>query len=98
MTFVYAVCTLLGFYGNRAWVFEHKGRVWASFIRYGLVYLAGDGADWLILHVFVDGLGCPHQFVQAAAICVLAAYFFLALKFFVFRHRPAGKPQFSLSP
>ena len=98
MTFVYGVCTLLGFYGNRAWAFEHTGRAGASFIRYGLVYLAGYGMDWLILHAFVDGLGYPHQLVQAAAVCVLAAYFFLALKFFVFRHQPAAKPQFSPSP
>jgi putative flippase GtrA len=95
MTLLYAVGVLLGFIGNREWVFQHDGPGWPSLIRYGLAYLVGYGLDWLLLHVFVDKLGYPHELVQAAAVLIVAAYLFPTLRFFVFRR--VQESQLSLS-
>ena len=97
MTLLYAVGVLSGFIGNRAWVFQHNGPGWPSLIRYGLAYLVGYGLDWLLLHVFVDELGYPHELVQAAAVLIVAAYLFPTLRFFVFRSVQAPEPRLSLS-
>ena len=67
------------------------GPGWPSLIRYGLAYLVGYGLDWLLLHVFVDELGYPHQLVQAAAALIVAAYLFPTLRLFVFRGAQAAE-------
>lgn len=90
ITLLYVVGALLGFLGNREWVFQHDAPGWPSLIRYGLAYLVGYGLDWVLLSVFVDGFGYPHQLVQAAAVVVVAAYLFPTLRFFVFRSARAG--------
>ena len=45
----------------------------------------------LILALFVDWLGLPHQYVQAAAIVVVALFLFALSRFFVFVPDHSGK-------
>ena len=84
MTVLYGVGTAIGFFGNRRLTFAHKGSLLGSGFRYLIAYLLGYLMNLAILIVFVDKLGYAHQWVQAMAVFVVAAFLFLALKFFVF--------------
>ena len=93
MTFLYSVGATAGFIGNRALTFSYKGGTIGSGLRYLIAYAIGYFMNLAILIVFVDMFGYPHQLVQAAAVLVVAAFLFVALKFFVFRTtkaRPVG--------
>lgn len=84
MTLLYGVGAAVGFFGNRNLTFEHEGSVrWAG-VRYVIAHGAGYMINLSILIIFVDKLGCTHQWVQAAAIFIVAAFLFLAFKIFVF--------------
>ena len=84
MTLLYAVGATLGYAGNRQFTFAHRGNLIASGKRYLLAHFLGYLMNLAILIVFVDHLGYPHQWVQAAAIFVVAGFLFIAFKFFVF--------------
>jgi putative flippase GtrA len=86
MSCLYFIGASLGFLGNRQWAFSHRGRVLTSLLRYGLAHLLGYGLNFLILMLFVDQFGYPHQLVQAAAIFPVAGVLFLTFRFFVFPH------------
>jgi hypothetical protein len=51
-----------------------------------LAHVVGYCLNLSLLLVFVGKLGYPHQWVQGAAILIVACYLFLAFKFFVFRN------------
>lgn len=86
MTMLYGVGSAIGYFGNRTLTFSYKGRALGSGIRYSLAQFAGYLINLAILVIFVDELGYAHQIVQAIAIFVVAAFLFLASKFFVFRN------------
>lgn len=86
MSFFYAIGAILGFWGNKRLTFAHRGGVLASGMRYVLVHAVGYCLNLLLLLIFVNKLGYPHQWVQGAAILIVAGYLFLAFKFFVFAH------------
>lgn len=88
MTISYIVGVFLGFIGHRKWTFMHKGALLGSGARYIIAHLFGYLINFLILLTFVDKLGYPHQWVQAAAIIVVAAFLFVTFRYFVF---PNGK-------
>lgn len=81
---LYAMGTAVSFFGNRQWVFQHRGKVLPTLIRYFLTYLMGYVLNYLLLFFFVDRLGYPHQLVQAIAIFVVGGCLFLMLNFVVF--------------
>ena len=85
MTLVYLVGAAIGFFGNRKWTFEHGGAVTGAALRYVLAHTFGYLLNLAILYVFVDRYGYPHQWVQAAAIIVVAGCLFVIFKFLVFR-------------
>ena len=87
VTVLYAAAATVTFIGNRKWTFGHKGSVSRAGVKYLLSHLAGYALNLLILIVFFDLLGLPHQIVQAAAIAVVAACLFLSSKYIVFRNR-----------
>ena len=94
VTVLYGAAATITFIGNRKWTFGHEGSVNRAGIRYVLSHLAGYGLNLLILIVFVDLLGLPHQIVQAAAIVIVGVFLFLCSKFIVFRdgdNAKAGK-------
>ena len=84
MTLLYAVGAVLGYAGNRRFTFAHRGNQMASGPRYVVAHFFGYLLNLAILIVFVDHLGYAHQWVQAAAIFIVAGFLFMAFKFFVF--------------
>jgi len=85
MTLLYGIGAAISFSGNRRFTFSDKGRVVGSGIRYAMAQLLGYLLNFLILWIFVDKLGQPHQLVQFVAIFVVAGFLFASLKLFVFR-------------
>ena len=87
MTFVYLVGASIGFIGNRKWTFAHRGNSSSAALRYVLAHLFGYLLNLLILVTFVDRLGYAHQWVQAAAIIIVAGFLFIVFKYFVFSRK-----------
>jgi putative flippase GtrA len=85
MTFLYAVSASIGFWGNRKLTFAHEGKTLGAGFRYLIVHCSGYFINLAILVVLVDKLGYAHQWAQAIAIFVVAAFLFFAIKFFVFK-------------
>ena len=85
MTFLYGISASIGYLGNRNLTFKHKGSLVGSGVRYAISQGCGYFINLLMLVVFVDQLGYAHQWVQAAAIFVVAGFLFVAFKFFVFK-------------
>lgn len=84
MTLLYGVGAAVSFWGNRKLTFAHKGGLVGAGVRYVMAHCLGYLINLAILVVMVDKLGYAHQLVQAIAILVVAAFLFLAFKFFVF--------------
>lgn len=87
MTVLYCVGVCINFIGSRNWVFRSDAKTLGTSIRYVAAYAVGYVVNYGILVVFVDRLGYPHAYVQAASIVVVACYLFVVLKFLVFRAR-----------
>lgn len=85
MTVLYAVGATLSFLANRKLTFSHEGSLLGAAGRYVLAHLAGYAINFALLWGFVDRLGYPHQWVQAIAIFVVAAFLFVVMRLFVFR-------------
>ena len=84
ITFSYPIGATIGFFGNRQWAFAHKGSLLGSGARYVIAHFFGYLINLILLVIFVDKLGYPHQWVQASAIFVVAGFLFVVFKFFVF--------------
>jgi len=85
ITVLYSIGAAIGFVGNKKFTFSDNGGVLGSGIRYAITHLFGFLLNFLILMVFVDKLGYPHQLVQGIAIFVVAGFLFVCFKLFVFR-------------
>jgi putative flippase GtrA len=84
MTVSYIVGAFIGFIGHREWTFSHKGTRLGSGARYCIAHLLGYLINFIILLTFVDRLSYSHQWVQAAAIIVVAVFLFVTFRYFVF--------------
>ena len=84
MTLLYAIGATIGYVGNRRFTFEHNGDRLNSGLRYLVAHLLAYLINLAILIIFVDHLAYTHQWVQGAAIFVVAGFLFMAFKFFVF--------------
>ena len=93
MSFLYALSICISFLGNRNWAFEHRGNVVGAAWRFGLAHAAGYLLNLGLLTVFVDKLGYPHEWVQAAAIFVVGGFLFVVFKLFVFRRYQTERNQ-----
>jgi putative flippase GtrA len=91
MSLLYAIACSIGFFGNRRWTFAHQGGVLGSALRFLAAHLMGYLMNLSILIVFVDRLGYPHQAVQAVAIFVVAAFLYVAFRWFVFPRKIVGR-------
>lgn len=85
MTLVYVAGATIGFFGNRQWAFAHQGEMRSAMFRYCIAHLLGYLLNFFILATFVDHLGYAHEYVQAAAIIVVAGFLFVVFKRYVFR-------------
>lgn len=93
MTCLYGVGAAIGYIGNRKVTFSHKGSALASGARYMIAHLFGYLLNLVILLVFADRLGFPHQLVQAISVLVVAGFLFVIFKRFVFREANQSQPQ-----
>ena len=84
MSLLYGVGASISYIGNRKLTFAHSGSLASSSIRYVLAHAVGYLINLSILIIFVDKIGFAHQWVQAVAILIVAAFLFIALKYFVF--------------
>lgn len=84
MSLLYGVGAAVGFFGNRSLTFEHEGSVINAGVRYLIAHVVGYMINLTILILFVDMFGYAHQWVQAVAILIVAAFLFLVFKFLVF--------------
>lgn len=84
MTLLYGAGAAIGYLGNRNFTFTHKGSFIGSGVRYFMAHFFGYLVNLVILIIFVDQFGFAHQWVQAAAIFVVACFLFITFKFFVF--------------
>ena len=84
MSGLYAVGVGISFALNRRWTFGHRGRIGPAGLRFAAAHLVGYGINLGMLAGLHDGLGWPHQLVQALAVLVVAAFLFVAMRGFVF--------------
>jgi len=84
MTMLYIIGASIGYYGNRQWTFAHKGTMLKSGAKYFIAHLIGYLINLSTLLIFVDKLGYPHQWIQAAAIMIVAGFLFMVFKYYVF--------------
>ncbi len=87
MTLMYLFGATISFIGNRKWTFAHRGDAIRAAMRYVSAHLIGYLLNLLIIFILVDRLGYSHQWVQAAAIIVVAGLLFLIFKYFVFSEK-----------
>ncbi len=85
MTVLYVIGANISFFANKKITFSYTGNVFVSGIRFTITHLFGYLLNFLILMIFVDKLGYPHQLVQGIAIFVVAGFLFVCFKIFVFR-------------
>lgn len=85
MTLLYITGVLQTFLFNKKWTFRHDGKAMKSFIAYVTLYTAGYLINLSILFYFVDMQQYSAQWVQGAAIIILAGFFFLMQKLWVFK-------------
>lgn len=90
MTLLYLVGASIGFLANRRFTFRHDGHIGSTGVRYLLVQVAGYLLNLVLLLLFVDWSGFPHQIVQAIAIVVVAIFLFIMLRVFVFTPLSSG--------
>lgn len=93
MTLLYAVGAVTGYFGHRKLAFSYGGSVLGSAARYCLAHLCGYGLNFALLYILVDRLNYPHQWIQAGAIFVVAAFLFICFNFLVFPSTRAATAQ-----
>lgn len=89
MTLLYCVGVMQTFFFNRKWSFGFEGNATSAMVRYTTIYLLGYLIQLVALMQLVDRAGLPHQWVMAVLIVVMAVFFFLGQKYWVFRLRTA---------
>jgi putative flippase GtrA len=93
MSFLYVFGICISFLGNRNWVFEYRGDLPSAVWRFGLAHAAGYLFNLGLLAFFVDKLGYPHEWVQAAAIFAVGGFLFVVFRLIVFRHYQPERSQ-----
>jgi putative flippase GtrA len=93
VTVFYPLGVLYGYFAHKRVSFRHNGslrNIWPM-VRYVFVYFLGYLFNIGLLQLFHDRIGYPHQWVQMAAIFVVAGFLFIALELFVFRVAATSK-------
>ena len=88
MTFLYFIGAIISFFANKKFTFNYKSKLFGSLARYLVAHFFGYLINIIILIIFVDKIGYPHQIVQGIAIFAVAGFLFVCFKFFVFRDFP----------
>lgn len=87
VTALYPVSVTVGYFVHRRYSFNAaaKSLEGKAFAKYVAAYVLGYVVNMLLLDLLWRRFGIPHQWVQAAAIFIVAGMLFLILKFFVWR-------------
>jgi putative flippase GtrA len=85
MSLLYLVGVLQTFVFNRSWTFRYGGLGRPAFQRHVALYLIGYAIQLLLLGLMVDTLHWQHQWVMGGVIILMAMFFFLGQKLWVFR-------------
>ena len=91
LTLASGVGFLVSYLVNRAWVFRSAERGMAPLVRYGAGYLCSFGIQWGILHVGVDVLGYPHQWVVLFGLGCATLIFYTVQRLWVFGGGDLGR-------
>ncbi len=87
VTLLYPISALVAYYGHARFSFIFVGNRVVSLIKYSFAHLIGYLVNILMLKVFVDIFGFPHQFIQVVSIFVVAGVLFVLMRYFVFKYR-----------
>ena len=85
MTVLYVLVFSLSFIGNKKWAFSHKGNTSDSVTRFFIAHAIGYTINLCTLYIFVDIYKHNHQLIQLMTMAFLVLYFFITLKYFVFK-------------
>jgi putative flippase GtrA len=85
MSLLYMLGVLQTFVFNKSWTFRYVGQGRAAFWRHVVLYVVGYLVQLLLLALMVDTLHWRHQWVMAGVVLLMAVFFFLGQKFWVFR-------------
>ncbi|MGY0218120.1 GtrA family protein [Endozoicomonadaceae bacterium StTr2] len=83
-TLLYAFVAIAGYIGHKKISFSHDGVIISSALKYFLAHLAGYSINISTLIVVSDIWGYPHEAAQAIAIILVACFFYVTYKFYVF--------------
>ena len=86
-TICFAGGTILGFFLNKSWTFQHPGRFHQTFVYHVIVYAVAYLTNIGGLYIFVDAMDYPHEIVQLVLILLIACGLFVAQKYWIFSRR-----------
>ena len=84
LTIASGLCFLVSYAGNYLWSFRFKGAHARSLVRYALGYFASFLLQWFILHIAVDFLGYPHQWVILYGVACGTLFFYALQRLWIF--------------
>lgn len=87
MSLLYFLNLSIGFFGNFSWVFSTDNSIWIVGSKFLFAHLLGYSMNFLILFIFVDQFGYSHKWVQLGAIILIAFFFLIIFKYFVFKDK-----------
>ncbi|MEJ6005814.1 GtrA family protein [Paucibacter sp. AS339] len=92
MSLLYAIGVAQTFVFNKSWTFTFKGPQAPALFRYSTLYAAGYLINYYSMALFVDQKNIRHEFVMAALTVLMAIFFFLGQKFWVFPACTQNRP------
>jgi putative flippase GtrA len=92
ITFLYPAGVALSFASQRRFTFDDQGGLRSSGFRFVLAHCASYLINLGLQVVLVDHLGFDHRWVQGISVFVMAAFLFVALRYFVFTTPSAARP------
>jgi putative flippase GtrA len=83
---LYPLSTLVGFYAHRELTFKINSDRYKffDFLKYIFFYILGLLLNLLLIYIFFEKLGYPHQLVQLFAVGIVALFLFVSIRLFVF--------------
>lgn len=84
VTGLYLCAATASYFGHRQWAFQYKGGHPRAVVRYALAHLGGYLLNLSLIMFFVDHRHFPHEWVQAAAVPIVAVFLFLGFRYWAF--------------
>jgi putative flippase GtrA len=84
----YGTGLTFSYFSNRSWTFDHRGPIWQSAWRFGLVFAFAYASNLLATLAMLPALGNRSFLAHIAGLVPYTILFFLGSKFFVFHAAP----------